>query len=89
MLKDVKNPCVKPTGSPQKNMNILDFSNLKIPKFQEILDVSREISRSSPASPAPGKTKNHAAGSLELIVENLVKTWEMEIAFGVKFCGCF
>eukprot|EP00435_Cladocopium_sp_Y103_P058088 s682_g20.t1 len=25
-----------------------------------------------------GKTKNHAAGSLELIVENLVKTWEME-----------
>lgn len=25
-----------------------------------------------------GKTKNHAEGSLELIVENLVKTWEME-----------
>lgn len=25
-----------------------------------------------------GRTKNHAAGSLELIVENLVKTWEME-----------
>lgn len=25
-----------------------------------------------------GKTKNHAPGSLELIVENLVKTWEME-----------
>ncbi|CAJ1335869.1 unnamed protein product [Effrenium voratum] len=25
-----------------------------------------------------GKTKNHGAGSLEMIVENLVKTWEME-----------
>jgi len=25
-----------------------------------------------------GKTRNHAAGSLEEIVENLVKTWEME-----------
>lgn len=25
-----------------------------------------------------GKTKNHPAGSLELVVENLVKTWEME-----------
>ena len=25
-----------------------------------------------------GKTRNHAEGSLELIVENLVKTWEME-----------
>jgi len=25
-----------------------------------------------------GKTKNHTEGSLELIVENLVKTWEME-----------
>ncbi|CAE7580127.1 unnamed protein product [Symbiodinium natans] len=25
-----------------------------------------------------GKTKNHPEGSLELIVENLVKTWEME-----------
>lgn len=25
-----------------------------------------------------GKTKNHKAGSLELIVENMVKTWEME-----------
>ncbi|KAG5185152.1 hypothetical protein JKP88DRAFT_272010 [Tribonema minus] len=25
-----------------------------------------------------GKTKNHMAGSLELLVENLVKTWEME-----------
>jgi len=25
-----------------------------------------------------GKTQNHAAGSLEMIVENLVKTWEME-----------
>lgn len=25
-----------------------------------------------------GKTKNHNEGSLELIVENLVKTWEME-----------
>lgn len=25
-----------------------------------------------------GKTKNHAPGSLELVVENLVKTWEME-----------
>lgn len=25
-----------------------------------------------------GKTQNHAQGSLELIVENLVKTWEME-----------
>ena len=25
-----------------------------------------------------GKTKNHAPGSLEMIVENLVKTWEME-----------
>eukprot|EP00438_Fugacium_kawagutii_P033782 Skav218496 [mRNA] locus=scaffold3758:6983:13301:+ [translate_table: standard] len=25
-----------------------------------------------------GKTKNHAEGSLELIVENLVKTWEMD-----------
>ena len=25
-----------------------------------------------------GKTKNHKPGSLEMIVENLVKTWEME-----------
>ena len=25
-----------------------------------------------------GKTRNHPEGSLELIVENLVKTWEME-----------
>ena len=25
-----------------------------------------------------GKTKNHPVGSLEMIVENLVKTWEME-----------
>jgi len=25
-----------------------------------------------------GKTQNHPEGSLELIVENLVKTWEME-----------
>ena len=25
-----------------------------------------------------GKTKNHAEGSLESVVENLVKTWEME-----------
>ena len=25
-----------------------------------------------------GKTKNHAEGSLPLVVENLVKTWEME-----------
>lgn len=28
--------------------------------------------------PRQGKTKNHQPGSLELIVENLVKTWEME-----------
>lgn len=27
---------------------------------------------------ATGKTKAHAPGSLEMIVENLVKTWEME-----------
>ncbi len=25
-----------------------------------------------------GKTKHHDEGSLELVVENLVKTWEME-----------
>lgn len=25
-----------------------------------------------------GKTMNHKAGSLQLLVENLVKTWEME-----------
>jgi len=33
--------------------------------------------RKKPLALHPGKTKNHAAGSLELIVENLVKTWEM------------
>ena len=30
-----------------------------------------------------GKTQNHAAGSLEEIVENLVKTWEMEASHKV------
>merc|ERR1712226_1612358 len=32
-----------------------------------------------------GKSKNHAAGSLERLVENLVKTWEMEASHKVDF----
>jgi hypothetical protein len=32
-----------------------------------------------------GKTMNHAAGSLEEIVENLVKTWEMEATHKTDF----
>ena len=30
------------------------------------------------------KTSNHAAGSLEKIVENIVKTWEMESSHKVR-----
>ena len=30
------------------------------------------------------KTKNHKAGSLEKIVENLVKTWEMESSHKIR-----
>ena len=32
-----------------------------------------------------GKTMNHPPGSLEEIVENLVKTWEMEASHKINF----
>lgn len=32
-----------------------------------------------------GKSKNHSAGSLELLVENLVKTWEMEASHKIDY----
>ena len=35
-----------------------------------------------------GKSKNHPAGSLEMVVENLVKRWEMEITHLVKPSDC-
>ncbi len=35
-----------------------------------------------------GKTRNHPAGSLEMIVENLVKKWEMEITHFIKPSDC-
>lgn len=35
-----------------------------------------------------GKSRNHSAGSLEMVVENLVKKWEMEITHFVKPSDC-
>ncbi|CAG0888337.1 unnamed protein product [Cyprideis torosa] len=32
-----------------------------------------------------GKTKNHQPGSLEMVVENLIKTWEMEASHKINF----
>lgn len=35
-----------------------------------------------------GKSKNHSAGSLEMVTENLVKKWEMEVTHFVKPSDC-
>jgi hypothetical protein len=34
-----------------------------------------------------GKSQNHASGSLEEVVENLVKTWEMEASHKGRFAN--